>query len=305
MAKTPTLSIGLPVYNGGRYLEATLDSILAQSFSDFELVACDNASSDDTARILAAFAARDDRVRIARSEQNRGAAWNYNRAVDLARGTYFKWASHDDLLAPRHLELCIGALDADPGLVLAYPRTRLIGPDGETVGDYDDSLDLPQARPSDRLESLLRHMRLCNPVFGVMRRSELLRTSRIGPFVSSDEVLLVELALRGRFAEVPERAFLRRIHPDSCFGGQKTLEQVALWFDPQADLGSFLPRTKKFGHLLRAVHAAPMSERERLASFLVLLRSWLPANWRVIAGEWRRLLVHRFRTREQPVQVCP
>ncbi|PIE25629.1 MAG: glycosyl transferase [Planctomycetota bacterium] len=296
----PQISIGLPVFNGEAYLEATLESLLGQSFGDFEVVICDNASTDASAEILERFAARDSRIRIHGSEENRGAAWNYNRAVALARAPYFKWASHDDLLAPEYLACCLQALEQSPDAVLAYPRTRRIGPAGEWLDDYDDRLTLGHERASQRLRHLLHHMRLCNPVFGLIRRELLLQTGLIGAYVSSDEVLLVELALRGLFVEVPRRLFLRRVHPGSCFGGGKTLEEVALWFDPHAELESFLPRTQKLVHLMLAIEKGPLSELERLRCYAVLLHRWPAQNWRVIAGEWRRLLLSKMRSIRLP-----
>jgi glycosyltransferase involved in cell wall biosynthesis len=304
LSSSPSISIGLPVFNGERYLAATLESLLGQSHGDLEIVACDNASTDDTAAILAQFAARDPRVRVHGSDANRGAAWNYNRCVELARGRYFKWASHDDLLEPEHLERCLAAIQAVPGAVLSYPRTRLIGPEGEFLSEYDDRLDLQDERPSARLARLLRQMRLCNPVFGLIRRDVLLESSRIGAYVSSDEVLLVELALRGKFVEVPQRMFLRRQHPESCFGGGKSLEEVALWFDPGTDLKSFLPRTQKLARLFCAIERAPLWDSERLRCFWALLRNWPLTNWRVIAGELRRLLTTRVRGMPSSIEMA-
>ncbi len=87
----PRVSIGLPVFNGERYLARAIDSILAQDFRDLELVVCDNASTDRTAEICAAYARRDPRVRYHRNPRNLGAGPNYDRCFHLARGEYFKW----------------------------------------------------------------------------------------------------------------------------------------------------------------------------------------------------------------------
>src|SRR3954470_1068595 len=95
--RRPRVSIGLPVYNGQRFLAPAVSSLLAQTFADFELVICDNASTDDTEAICRRFAERDPRVRYHRNEQNVGAAPNFNRALALSTGQYFKWAAHDDL----------------------------------------------------------------------------------------------------------------------------------------------------------------------------------------------------------------
>ena len=101
----PRVSLGMPVYNAQRFLREVLDSILAQTFTDFELIISDNGSTDATESICREYAARDPRVLYYPNDRvNHGPAWNYNRTEALARGEYFKWAAADDLLAPTLLE---------------------------------------------------------------------------------------------------------------------------------------------------------------------------------------------------------
>jgi glycosyltransferase involved in cell wall biosynthesis len=120
------VSIGLPVFNGENYLEAAVDSILAQTFKDFELIISDNASTDRTQEICQRYCGRDSRVRYFRSEQNHGAAWNFNRVFELASGEYFKWAAHDDMIAPDFLQKCVAVLDEDPTVVLCHSQVQFI-----------------------------------------------------------------------------------------------------------------------------------------------------------------------------------
>ena len=112
----PRVTIGLPVYNGENYLAAAIESLLSQTFTDFELVICDNGSTDRTEQVCRAYAARDARIRYYREVENRGLAWNFSRTFELARGEYFKWHAHDDLCGPTLLR---GALEA------LGPRSRL------------------------------------------------------------------------------------------------------------------------------------------------------------------------------------
>jgi glycosyltransferase involved in cell wall biosynthesis len=93
------VSIGLPVYNAGQYLEEALDSILAQTFEDFELIISDNGSTDNTEAICWSYARRDQRIRYFRNETNLGAAWNFNRVFELASGKYFKWTARRSICA--------------------------------------------------------------------------------------------------------------------------------------------------------------------------------------------------------------
>src|SRR5262245_57216615 len=95
--EVPRVSIGLPVYNGAKYLAEAIDSLLEQTFSDFELIISDNGSTDATPAICEEYAAKDGRIRFLRQEINRGLAWNWNCVLEESRGAYFKWAACDDL----------------------------------------------------------------------------------------------------------------------------------------------------------------------------------------------------------------
>src|SRR5579863_9411434 len=114
--ESPRLSVGMPVYNGERFVAQAIESILSQTFRDFELIISDNGSTDATETICREQAARDPRVRYYRSDRNRGAAWNHNRVVELARGEYFRWQCHDDYCDRILLEKCLAVIDKDPSV---------------------------------------------------------------------------------------------------------------------------------------------------------------------------------------------
>ena len=127
------VSIGIPVYNGEKYLAAALDSLLAQSFRDFEIVISDNASTDRTAEICRCYQNKDARVRYFRSDQNLGAAWNHNRVIELSSAPLFKWAACDDLHDPLYLARCVDALHNDSGVVLSHTYLRVIDEEGKAL----------------------------------------------------------------------------------------------------------------------------------------------------------------------------
>ena len=141
----PRVTIGLPVYNGETYLREAIESLLSQSFEDFELIISDNASTDGTRTICEQYAELDPRVLYDRCETNFGARRNYNRLVAMARGEYFKWAAHDDNCYPDFLAECVVALGRDPDAVVCYPTTHLIDDKGEVMSEYRNGLDLPHA----------------------------------------------------------------------------------------------------------------------------------------------------------------
>lgn len=239
---SPRLTIGLPVYNGGEYLDTALSSLRAQTFEDFELLVSDNASTDDTREIAERHAREDPRIVVDRLERNLGAAPNYNRLVARARGVYFKWAAHDDLCLPGFLAACVGALDEDPGAVLAYPLTRVIDGRGMRIASYQDGLHLSGETPAERLVAYLRGnfirtQGMCNPIFGVIRTDALRRTRLIQDFVASDRSLLGHLALVGRFVEVEEILFERRVHAGTSTMAHNSFERRKAWFNAARDGG--------------------------------------------------------------------
>src|SRR5262245_36537007 len=120
------VTTGMPVRNGQRFIRQAIDSLLAQTYRHFELIICDNASTDQTEVICREVAERDARIRYFRNQENIGPAGNHNKCFNLSRGEYFRWHAHDDMCAPTYLQRCVEVLDADPGVVIAYPRTTIV-----------------------------------------------------------------------------------------------------------------------------------------------------------------------------------
>ena len=270
----PRVSIGLPVYNGERHLAQTLQSIAAQTFGDFELFICDNASTDTTGEIARAFAAGDPRMRYVRHATNIGLGRNFRSGLERATGEYFKWATHDDPLGPEFLARCIDVLDRDPSVVLAYPRTKLIDAAGAVISEYDNRLHLPYAAASERFAALHRRLRQCNAQLGVIRTEVLRRIAPYGTYVASDICLLAELTLYGKFWEVPEFLFFRRFHEDAS--SHKSSAELQVYYEPSRP-PRFSMRTWRhmWEHAL-AVNRAPLPilEKARLSWFLVRMAAY-------------------------------
>jgi glycosyltransferase involved in cell wall biosynthesis len=208
----PMLSIGLPVYNGERYLRASLDALLAQTFTDFELIISDNASTDATAEICREYARRDHRIRYVRQATNLGAVPNHNVLVHYARGRYFKWASHDDLYAPQLLERCVAVLEEHPDVAVAHAWDAVIDGDNEVLLEVPYTLDTDNPDPAARLGSLLRTPG-GNDFYGVMRTEMLRRIGGHATYYNADRTFMAKVVLEGRFQQVPEVLFFRRDHP--------------------------------------------------------------------------------------------
>ena len=131
---SPALSLAMPVRNGERFIEAAVGSLLAQSFTDYELLIVDNASTDATQQICERLTRSDPRIRYFRNKADIGAGANFNRGVELASGVLFKWCAHDDLISPDYLARCIAALAARPSAVTAYGRLLGIDESGALTG---------------------------------------------------------------------------------------------------------------------------------------------------------------------------
>ncbi|MFQ5576417.1 MAG: glycosyltransferase family 2 protein [Anaerolineae bacterium] len=234
----PRVSIGLPVFNGENYLTDALDSILAQTYSDFELIISDNAATDRTREICEAYATQDSRIRYYRNQKNIGAAKNFNRVFELALGEYFKWSAHDDVIAPDFLMKCVDVLDQNPDVVLCIAKMNVIGQDGHVLTNYDvkliddmklGSMDSPKTW--DRFGDFIMLRHPCFEIFGLIRTKALKMTALIASHIGSDRNLLVELALLGRFYQLPEPLFLPREHPERSTRALP-LHSRAAWFDP-------------------------------------------------------------------------
>jgi glycosyltransferase involved in cell wall biosynthesis len=274
----PKVSIGVPVYNGESFLPQALNSILGQTFQDFELIVSDNASDDGTEEICRAYAARDDRIRYVRNEANLGAAKNFNQLVTWAKGEYFKWAAHDDSIAPGFLERCVEVLDQDPSVVLCSARTRAVDEHGATVKEFEPR-DFGAAEPHKRFCELVTTRHGHNAVFGLIRLSALRKTQLIGAFSSSDRSLLAELILLGRFHEIPEYWFYKRHHPGQHWRVYSTYQAREAWYDP-ARVGKRTYRTWRIlQEYLRAIGRASLTSRERVLCYRCLL-PWIRRNWR-------------------------
>jgi glycosyltransferase involved in cell wall biosynthesis len=256
-SRLPRVSVGLPVYNGERYLREALGSLLGQTFGDLELIVSDNASTDGTEQICREYAAADPRVRYVRQPRNIGANANYNEVIRMSRAPFVKWSAHDDVCAPDYLEHAVALLDGDEDAVLSHSLTSYIDEDGRPLtsdgtgfrnpdGEHFDEPDPPLAArslrsrsPHVRLRDVLLRTRWCFEVFGLMRRDALMRTPLLQRFYGTDKVLLAEAALLGTWQAVDEPLWFRRCHPGAST--HMSVRQKATWSDPDARRTVLLP----------------------------------------------------------------
>lgn len=253
--RRPLVSVGVPVYNGARTLDHALDSILGQTLTDLEVIISDNASEDGTEELCRHYAARDPRVRYYRNAENLGARANYRRVVDLSTGKYFKWAAHDDWLDPEYLEYCVGALEAEPESVLAYPHLCRVDAEGDVSPKAGESFGgrrgIRQASELVRSPKAWRRSHdvlwklPLSPIFGVFRRSALVQTSCIPNCPGPDRVTLFEAALIGPFIQINDVLFYMRTPAPK--------KSSWVWLDPRNKASRPMPVLRLMRALLGAV----------------------------------------------------
>lgn len=210
----PRVSVGMPVYNGARYLRGAVEAFLAQTFGDFELIISDNASTDRTAAIAQELAARDPRIRLIRQERNIGAVANFAFVLGEARGEFFQWAAHDDLWRPFWLERAVAALDADPEAGFAFPSFELLDPLTLLRDRYDPAIFAFVEKP-DRRSRLLDFAALhtsshkCNLVYA-LGRTGMMRAAHARQDISNDVILSMALTSLAYGVVINQWPFIKR-----------------------------------------------------------------------------------------------
>ncbi len=261
----------MPAYNSAEFITDAIESILNQTFRDFELIISDNASTDNTQQICEDFARQDNRVRYFRNEKNVGASDNYNAVFHHARGEYFKWASSNDLCAADFLGKCVDVLDERPDVVLSYPRARLFTDNPDEGEDYEDNLDLQDENACARFVKFMENIRLNNVMNGVIRSATLGRTALIKTFFSSDMSLMAEVAMHGKFVEIPDYLFYRRMDEQTATK-LKSEEEVLKHYDPDLKNPMLFQNWKIHFEYLSAALRAPVSVSERLCLVKCMLK---------------------------------
>ena len=210
----PVVTLGLPVFNGERYLESALADLVAQDYPYLEILISDNASTDRTAEICQTFAARDSRIRYVRQATNLGAWKNFEFLVAQARGDYFAWCGHDDSHAPGFARRCAEMLQRHPEAVLCGTQVQFMDEEGALRHDWEDlnfsTLGLGLRK---RVNRLIDHMDWVD-MLGLARREALQRALPFETVWGSDVVLSMKLLQQGDFCKVEEPLFRYRVRSE-------------------------------------------------------------------------------------------
>ena len=288
--KVPKVSIGIPVFNGENYLVDALESALAQTYTDLEVVISDNASTDSTRQICQQYLTRDPRIRYFSNEKNHGASYNFNRAFQLARGEYFKWLAHDDIMDPEFIEKCVDALDSNEDAVLACPFTVFVDASGKRrLRTVDQSPRVGSVHVHQRFSDLLYHSAR-HHVFGLIRSSVLAQTQLMRNYTDADGNLVAELGLRGVFIDVPHVLNFLREHDGRSTRAHRHFQKRDAWFDSQKSNKIVFPAWRAIWDYHRSLLAVPLSFKHRALGYLALGRWAATDRLRILGGQVKQNL---------------
>ncbi len=274
--RAPLVTIGMPTYNGARYLAQSLDSLLAQDYPNWELVISDNCSTDGTEAIARSYAAQHPQIRYVRSPLNRGAAANFNRVLELATGPYFVFAADHDLWAPTFVSRCVSVLETSPHSVLVYAQTTLTEMDGRLLEVMNDRIELGDRSAVARYRSLIWNLHACNMIYGVGRLEAFRRAGGLADVFGPDLLMLARLVLQGTVERVEEPLYFRRQNrAQETFEEERIRILVALnpASAPDRRKLSYVQQMRELrdAHLRAVMSATTLSAMERLQAAVATL----------------------------------
>jgi len=227
----PMVSIGMPVFNGEKFLEKSLQSLLAQTYTDFELIISDNASTDKTEEICNDFESKDRRIKYYRNLTNIGLSANFNKVFRISRGEFFKWNNSDDLSGPNYLNLCVETMACRTDVVLINSWSKFIDAEGKNINGIDYGWQLMSDSPSERMLKVIDNIdHWVNSLYGLIRTNALVKTRLLGPYPGADYRLLAELSMIGKFFVIPNVLFWRRLHSGATSNKVKNEQWIKSYY---------------------------------------------------------------------------
>jgi len=217
MSDKALVSIGMPSYNGERYIRKALDSLLAQDYESFEIIISDNASTDATLQICTDYAARDSRISVHTHPCNVGALANFKTVLEMAKGKYFMWAAVDDYWLPNFVDVMVKELETHPEAGVAMCAVNRVSEDGT----YYDTVRFTGALDPNTKSYYQMLMGIMSPkkhkynlfIYGLFRTSLLQKAVLSLPEVPRvDRLLMGQMALAAHFRWVDHVLHVRTVH---------------------------------------------------------------------------------------------
>jgi glycosyltransferase involved in cell wall biosynthesis len=271
--------IGLPVYNGEKFIEETIIGIINQTFSDFTLFISDNASSDQTSNICKKYSDMDDRIIYFRQKTNIGPISNFNFVKNKNSSEYFMWAAADDVRNSNFVEILVGALDKNP--LAACAMTDMIARNG----DEDKIVEINSIR-SDQVHRKTEWTQsvffsvppknVCYCIYGLFRTefiNDLNFNEKIKYITGSEMPFLAEVSLKGRFISLPYLYFEKRQYVGSLHESE-IRTKGSFWIAKQ--------RILLMNDLIRIAISGKIPIAKKLLLISTLTKSALFGSWRTV-----------------------
>lgn len=201
----PPVSIGMPVYNGEKYIREALNSLLVQTFDDFEIIISDNASTDKTQQICEEYASNDSRIKYIRQKENNGANVNFEFVLKEAKGRFFMWAAYDDRWLPTCLAQMVEVLEHDESCGLVF--SNFIERDLESGKEVLHHV-LPSNSKSQLLNYILRIRNMCPSMIYGLYRIDCIRNTKFEIFDFADVHFIIELMFRTQIHVIDEYLYI-------------------------------------------------------------------------------------------------
>lgn len=279
------VSVGLPVRNGAERIAAAVESVLGQDHERLELVICDNASTDATEDVCRELAAKDSRIVYRRHPVNIGIMANFQSALHISTGCFFRWIGDDDHLARNCLSRCLDEFSTDQNLMMVTHQFEYVGPDGVPQTETYSGTDLRSDSPTVRLGEMLRLLNeshlLLDPEYGLFRREALQRITRRN-MLNDDQIFATKAAVAGPWGHVPEVLGRRSFKFERPPVLARKLD-VPMW---QARFVN----TLQCMELLRWLGKSDLDDRERRYARLAIAQFYLRRQ-RIVVGRRSRKLV--------------
>ena len=272
MEKAPLVTVGVPLYNAEKYVEQALTSLLSQTFEDFEIVVCDNASTDRTREIVLQLAEHDSRIRFYRNRKNRGLVFNFNRVYELGRGEFFRWHAYDDFCQPTYLEECMRVLRDNPDVIGSYSLGYQVDGSGTVVNTQVEE-QLKAALLNDsavhRIKATVTRNGWSGVVHGVFRRTAMSEFMPYRDYFGADRLLLTQLAMSGRMMAVEDGLWVQRYHDNNS--SRRSTRELAELLTGRPQRGLIFPMGKAFVDYIRLFRDPSLGplETARAISYLV------------------------------------
>jgi glycosyltransferase involved in cell wall biosynthesis len=275
----PLVTIGLNCYKAERWIAECLDSLLAQTVQDFEIVISDNASPDRTFEVVSGYAARDPRIRVSRTDRNIGVAGNLNRVFETARGEYFFWAAATDWYDPRFLERCIGRMQRDPSVDLVASQLASFVHDRRSATTDPRQVRGESDSPVERVVSLLRDNRDGRLFRGVYRADAIRPFFPLGSRFGQDVILVAGVSSRGKVVMLDEEPYYFERNAPGATTFKIPAHLRVGYYEPEAGLRAYVfHRTRNqvalWGIALRAARG-PAETLRAVRGMLGVSLSWL------------------------------